>query len=99
MLTSTTRVETERAARYLGQLCKHFAHKVPARWDAGQGEVDFPMGGCRLHAEADALAIVCWAEERAALERVQGIVEDHLVRFGWREGLAVAWSAPSEDPS
>lgn len=48
IVTSTAR--TASAAKYLQQLCKHFAHKVPAEWDTETGEVSFPFGHCRMEA-------------------------------------------------
>jgi hypothetical protein len=95
MLKSEARVETVRASRYLAQLCKHFAHKVEVTWDAETGDVMFPMGWCHLSASATHLTIECRAEQQEALERVQSIVDDHVVRFGWRERLTVDWSKPT----
>ena len=34
---STARVATKSALRYLGQLCKHFGHKVPSSLDGDHG--------------------------------------------------------------
>lgn len=96
MLRSQADVTSEKANRYLIQLCKHFRHKVPAEWreegPRGTGEVDFPMGRCEMSAEAGTLTIVCQADSGAALSTVKRIVEDHLVRFGHRENLSVDWS-------
>lgn len=51
-LAATARAETEAAARYLGQLCKHFAHKLTVDYDPetkpGEGLIHFPWGACRL---------------------------------------------------
>ena len=41
---SEAHVATPRSARYLGQLCKHFAHRVPATYGDGKGRVEFPAG-------------------------------------------------------
>jgi hypothetical protein len=43
-------VSSEKASRYLIQLCKHFAHKTPAEYDASQGRVDVQPGLCLMSA-------------------------------------------------
>lgn len=98
MPQAQARVPTEKAGRYLVQLCKHFAHKVPAEWDERTGHVQFPPGTCRIAVEDGALQIFCEAESEEALATVKYIVEDHVVRFGFREKLTVDWTAPSGTP-
>lgn len=92
MRNSQARVRTENASRYLGQLCKHFSHKVRAQWDETSGTVFFAMGNCSMKAAGDELFLQCEAEEQDALETVKQAIHDHLVRFAWREGLTVEWS-------
>ena len=82
---------TELGARYLGQLCKHFAHKVPALFEASDGEISFPAGICRLHAEGDALTMTVEAADPEAIARLQDVVASHLLRFAFREELAIDW--------
>ena len=47
-LTAEARISTEHAGKYLAQLCKHFAHKVPATWADDLGDVDFGPGTCHM---------------------------------------------------
>lgn len=91
MLTATASVETEKASRYLVQLCKHFAHKVPAEWTDTTGHVQLPPGDCRLTVDGNTLTMVCEAKDAEGLSVAKHIVEDHLVRFAWREELSVTW--------
>lgn len=42
MPTSEARVPTTAARRYLGQLCKHFEHKLPVALAEHHGRIDFP---------------------------------------------------------
>ena len=84
-------VTTANATLYLNRLCKHFSHKIPARWDDQQGELDFGIGRCRLSARANELAIVCEAGDAAALQDIADTVESHLARFGTREALGLCW--------
>lgn len=89
---ATATVATPKASGYLQQLCKHFAHKVPASFDATEGRVAFPMGDCRLNASPDGvLTMTASAATAADLARVQAIVGGHLERFAFRETLAIAW--------
>lgn len=90
-LRSTAIVATPKAAGYAAQLCKHFSHKIPASFDASDGEVAFPMGTCRLHAEGEALTLTVEGADAAAIERLQEVVASHLLRFAFREELAVDW--------
>lgn len=85
-------IQSEKAERYLAQLCKHFAHKVEAEWQNGQGHVDFGFGTCALKAADGFLRVACKADTDDHLRRVKYILEDHIVRFGWRESLSVEWS-------
>lgn len=91
MLTSTSRVETARASRYLTQLCKHFAHKVPAEWTEREGTARFAWGTCVLRADDQALTLHVEAPDEESLGRVQYVVGDHLERFAGRDGLKVVW--------
>ena len=101
MIRSTTRFDSARAERYLVQLCKHFAHKVPATYEAAgdgtgsraEGKVDFPWGVCRLSATGAGLAITCEAPDRESLKRVEYVVADHVERFAWREKPRIDWQS------
>lgn len=97
MITASTSVKTEFAKRYLGQLCKHFAHKISVDYlpeeTTPQGVAHFPWGDCIMSAESDALSMTVTAETSAAVERVQAVLDDHLTRFAWREELTIEWSA------
>lgn len=92
MPRSTAVIATAHASRYLQQLCKHFAHKVSVEFDAQHGRVDFPFGDCRLSADEKALTIDCETKTDEEMERVQGVVFDHLKRFAWREELEANWT-------
>lgn len=91
MLSSTTRVETDHASKYLQQLCKHFGHKVAVDFDATAGKVAFPYGPCSLQAEGRELVIDCHAETEEALAMMQSVVDTHLMKFAWREEIVLSW--------
>lgn len=92
-LTANARIETAAASRYLQQLCKHFAHKLPVEHDAGTGRIRFPMGECRLAADDAALSLGLTAPAPAEMTQLQEVVMRHLERFAFREQLAVVWNA------
>jgi len=100
MFIVTTTAKTASASKYLQQLCKHFAHKVPAEWDALSGEVSFPFGFCRMEASPNALSIRCESDAEEKISRVKAVIDDHLERFAWKEKLKLTWcevEAPEPD--
>ena len=92
MLTSAARIPTTSGSRYLQQLCKHWSHKFPVEFTAEQGDIDLPLGRCRLTASGEVLAAeLTGAADEAALAKFEEVVSSHLKRFAFREELAVAW--------
>jgi len=92
MARSTARVSTDRPARYAKQLAAHMGRKVPAEWseETGRGSLVFGAGRAELAAEDGALLLsVEGAEE--SLAQLEDVVGRHLVRFGTRDELVVAW--------
>jgi len=95
--TARASVPTETPGRYIAQLCKHFAHKIPTEYDppsfaATRGRIEFPdAGACVLRAEPGALVLELTAKDEETLRRLEDVVARHLVRFAWREPPVVAW--------
>lgn len=82
------------ASRYLGQLCRHFEHKLPASYDEGvrEGRIDFPFGVCTLMAnDAHSLVMHVAAGTAEDLERLENVVARHLERFAFRETFTIEW--------
>ena len=94
MTQSNAEVATASAQRYLGQMCKHFGHRVPVELalDEGRGSIAFPFGTCRLAAEDGTLHLTAEAAGPDAIAQVQEVIGRHLIRFAFREELAVNWS-------
>ncbi len=88
---SRAKVATPLGRRYMVQLCKHFAHKLPASFDDQAGALEFPFGACALKAEADALELTVQAASEPDLERMEQVIARHLERFAHRETLEIAW--------
>ena len=103
MLTAEAKIPTERASRYLNQLCRHVdkaAHRQPqmqahVEWSADRGVIDFDWGRCTLHADPGVLTLRAEASDEEALRRIEHRLADLLERIGRRDGLTVTWTAPS----
>ena len=91
MPTSQAQVATPLASRYLQQLCKHFAHKLPVTFDPEQGRIEFSIGLCRLEASPELLTMEAEASDAETLAQLEGVVARHLERFAFREAPSVAW--------
>lgn len=92
MAASESRVPTVNGSKYLQQLCKHWSHKLEVEFTPEKGLVRFATSQATMIAEADALLVRVEAENAATLERMQGVVADHLDRFAFREApLAFDW--------
>ena len=92
MPTSQADVHTAMASRYLQQLCKHFAHKLPVSHDALQGRIEFSLGTCTLAAAPELLTLHAEAADDAALEQLESVVARHLDRFAFRDKPEVSWT-------
>lgn len=92
-MNSKANVATVNAKRYLGQFCKHFAHRIAVELadDFSSGQVNFGGGVCLLAAAPEMLTLVLDAPE-ADIPRLQDVVARHLVRFAFREELTLDWS-------
>lgn len=88
---ATARVPTEKASRYLQQLCKHFAHKLPVAFDEHKGSISFSSGECALAADGETLTISATAPDATNIDQLKDVIVRHLVRFAFREELQVDW--------
>jgi hypothetical protein len=96
MIESTVRVPTDKASRYLQQLCKHWQHNLAVAFTAEAGTVIFPKNArgadwpgdatLTLTARDDALECHIAASAEEQLEGLKGAVARHLERFAFREG-------------
>ena len=90
-LSATAHVSTATPARYIGRLCKHFAHKIPVSFDERQGRIEFEFGLALLAAEHDGLRLNVQGADQAQLDRLKQVVASHFERFAWQEALALDW--------
>ncbi len=94
-LSSEARVPTAAPRRYLGQLCKHFQHKLPVTLAEDHGRIEFPTGVCQLDAEAEALVMRVTADDEAALASLEDVIARHLERFAFRDKPEIRWARTS----
>lgn len=94
MPQSQSRLETVNARRYLTQLAKHFGHKITIE-DTPQGtRCDFAAATAWLNADDAGLSMRIEATDDQGLSRGQHVIEDHLLRFAFRELPApLVWTA------
>ncbi len=89
---SRASIQTEKAAGYLIQLCKHFGHKTEATYADNKGRIVFEAGVCDLDAmDAGVLAATITAQGEDQRTIVEGVIQRHLVRFAFKEELQFQW--------
>jgi hypothetical protein len=91
MSKSTGETKTANAKRYMTQLCKHWSHKYEVSFDETDARIALPAGPLTMHVEPDRLELALEVDD-AVLARMQGVVEEHVRRFAFREQLEFSWS-------
>lgn len=81
--------KTEHGAKYIAQLCKHFAHKITARYSDTEGRADLPIDPAFMTATADALYIRIELNDPELEKRGHHIIDSHLARFAFRKDFTV----------
>jgi hypothetical protein len=93
MSTSSARVPTANASKYMTQLCKHWSHKFETMIDGDTAHVELPGGRVSFDAGTQTLTITISPKSDETLDRMKGVVETHLDRFAFREApLTYHWS-------
>ncbi|WP_052459719.1 DUF2218 domain-containing protein [Tessaracoccus massiliensis] len=94
-VTSTAVVEVERAARYAKQLVSHMSRKFGGGWDPASESGWMQLGEtgrAEVAVQGGTITMQVSGPDLEAIERVEGAVGRHLVRFVGRDDLQVAWS-------
>lgn len=86
-----TQIPTADASKLILKLCRHFAHKVPAVYDAHSGQVRFLQGQCVMKADAQSLSLYLQARAEDEIRMMQFIIDDHLRRFVRQQPLSYQW--------
>ncbi len=90
LLSDTGTYTTAHAAKYLRQLCKHFAHKITVSLDEDQpdapkAEIRFEFGTAQLSADAEVFTALVTASDDANLTKMRFVIDKHLKQFAFRE--------------
>lgn len=92
MPAATSIIPTSEASRLIKRLCTHWGHEFTVQFDERQGMVTFDDDVVlRLHAHADILHARIDAIDPPALERFEGVVENHLQRMVRAGALVFDW--------
>jgi uncharacterized protein len=94
MPTSECNIATASASKYLQQLCKHWSHKFTVEFTAEKGRVPFaPDRDCTFEATPETLTMRIKAPDAEVLDRMEGVVVEHLKRFSFREDFGdIQWT-------
>ena len=90
-MKAVSRVETEKAAKYLKWLCGHFKIRVPAEYDERRGVVYFEIGTCEMDAHPGELMMRVEAPDAEAFATLKEVVGGHLERFAHKDDVQVVW--------
>lgn len=101
-VTTTARVPTDSASKYIQQLCKHWSHNLAVEFTPENGTVIFPKDArgadypgdavVTFNAVEDGLDVRIDASSDAQLEGLKEVVARHLDRFAFREApLTFDW--------
>lgn len=92
MPIASARFETANGSKYLQQLCKHFAHKVPVDYSPSRGECRFSCGIASLDADDTSLRIKVDSPDAEQLGQTKHVIDSHLTTFAFREKFqGFAW--------
>jgi hypothetical protein len=90
-------VPTTSGGKYVQQLCKHWAHKLPVELEGDTGPitgvVTFVGAVATMKAGPEAIDVSVRGEDREQVDRLKDVVAQHLDRFAFREApLTYDWA-------
>ena len=102
-MQSHARLNTDKAARYMTQLAKHWSHRFEVTYDDVSALIPLPLGTCSMLVEPEGLDVTLEAADLEGLARLEDVVAEHLLRFAFRENVGKlawtrAWEAGRIDP-
>ena len=112
MFSAEARIQTDRASRYLIQLCRHTAHISGRRHGAGaamatprraecsdtDGLIEFAGGRCTLRATGEELILLAEADDQQRLRLMQDAIAARVRQIGRRDQLSLTWRPGSAAP-
>lgn len=93
MARSVAHITIEGPSRYLQQLCRHFASKLPTTHTRQRGQIVFAAGTCKLEAQDDLLIMAVEAEDEANVAKLEDLVARHLECFAFHNRPTISWAS------
>jgi len=93
MIKSKAVIKTQSGSKYLQQLSKHWAHKIPAlTFDKKRAHIPFNEDVVlELEADEETLTAQVSAPDLETVTRYRKVFVNHIVRFAFRETLDISW--------
>ena len=79
-------------AKLIDRLANHWAHKFEVERGEGRAVIPFPTATCVLQAQGDELLARLESDDAGAVEKLEGVVADHLQRMARGEALSIEWT-------
>ena len=86
-----TTVATPKAAAYVAQLAKHFAHKIEVEQNGDLTVFHFSFGTGQADVSDGQLTLTAVAETPDQMTKLAHVLGSHLERFAFRENLSLVW--------
>ncbi|WP_297323636.1 DUF2218 domain-containing protein [uncultured Bartonella sp.] len=86
-------IKTANGSKYLQQLAKHWNHKFPDL-TFNEKEAHIPFSAevtIDMFAEEDSLVVQILTPNEFEALKIEGIFDQHLLRFAFKEELAIDW--------
>jgi uncharacterized protein len=98
MFQTRTKVQAQKADKYIKTLAKHFAKKVTVENGEGFSKVLFPMGTCQMTLDNNTISFLCEALQEDDLSTVKNIISTHIVMLKELKDASLEWhdGTPSE---
>jgi hypothetical protein len=93
MARSVARITIDRSSRYLQELCRHFAARLPTIHMPERGQIVFGFGTCKLEARQGLLILAVEGEDEASVARLKQALARQLARLAFRERPAISWAS------
>jgi hypothetical protein len=86
------RVPTAHGGKYVQQLCKHWAHKLPVELDGDTGVVTFVGAVATMKADGEVIEVSVRGNDHDQVDQLKDVVARHIDRFAFREApLTYDW--------
>ncbi len=90
--------QTPNGAKYLKQLCNHFAHKIEVSQTESEGDCKFEFGKATISFDASNLFVQFELSDQDDEGKARDVIDAHLERFAFRENFThMEWKWQAEN--